>query len=57
MNMPVMNGMDATKKLREMEKNREIRLDQTNIYIHSAIAENLEWQSVFDGKLSKPLSI
>jgi len=41
--MPVMNGMDATKKLREMEKNREIRLDQTNIYIHSAIAENLEW--------------
>ena len=36
-NMPVMNGIEATKLMREMNKQGEINLNHTLIYMHSAI--------------------
>ena len=48
-NMPVMNGMNATKKIRELGKNKKVSLDNTKIYIHSAISENSDFQNLFDG--------
>jgi len=37
MNMPVMDGMKATNKLREMHSEGKIKLDKTKILLHSAI--------------------
>jgi CheY-like chemotaxis protein len=54
-NMPVMNGIEATKQLRLMNKKRLINLEHTKIYMHSAIEEIVMWKDLFDGKLSKPI--
>jgi CheY-like chemotaxis protein len=50
LNMPVMDGMASTKKLRKMHKQDKINLDSTKIYMHSAIQESIDWYPLFDGK-------
>ena len=35
--MPVMNGLDATKKLRQLNRLGRINLTGSKIYMHSAI--------------------
>ena len=55
--MPIMNGMEATKNLRRMDIEGRIDLSRTQIYMHSAIQEVIEWDIIFDGKLSKPVSL
>jgi CheY-like chemotaxis protein len=50
-NMPVMNGIDATKQLRTMNANNIIDLSKTQIYMHSAIGDIIIQQGLFDGKL------
>mmetsp|Transcript_27897 Transcript_27897/g.26934 ORF Transcript_27897/g.26934 Transcript_27897/m.26934 type:complete len:141 (+) Transcript_27897:1316-1738(+) len=57
LNMPVMNGMEATKELRRLGSLNEIDLSSTLIYMHSAIEKSVNWQELFDGKLSKPIKI
>ena len=41
LNMPVMDGMKATKELRRMDKVGEINLKGTLIYMHSAIQDTV----------------
>jgi CheY-like chemotaxis protein len=50
LNMPILDGMRATKELRRMHDEKELNLSNTLIYMHSAIQESIEWTSVFDGK-------
>ena len=47
--MPVMNGMIATKKLRKMNRLKQINLNNTRILIHSAISETEDYKHLFDG--------
>lgn len=58
LNMPVMNGVEATKILRQMHKSRDIDLSNTKIFIHSAIQKTLigDICSYFDGQLEKPVN-
>mmetsp|Transcript_29838 Transcript_29838/g.28997 ORF Transcript_29838/g.28997 Transcript_29838/m.28997 type:complete len:155 (+) Transcript_29838:361-825(+) len=57
MNMPIMNGMEATKELRKLHVAGEVSLSRTLIFIHSAISCSIQWQEIFDGKLSKPVCL
>ncbi len=57
MNMPVMNGMEATLQLRQLHEERVINLNNTKIYLHSAIADLLSDTEMFDGVLSKPMQL
>ena len=36
--MPNMNGLEASKKLRELDREEIINLSDTKIYMHSAIS-------------------
>ena len=56
-NMPIMNGMQATKLLRELDSKGQINLLRTKIYMHSAIQEVIEWENLFDGILNKPVNL
>jgi CheY-like chemotaxis protein len=38
-NMPVLNGLEATKQIREMNMKGEISLGSCMIYMHSAVSE------------------
>jgi CheY-like chemotaxis protein len=50
LNMPVMNGLDATKELRNLHEDFVINLSKTKIYMHSAIQESIDWEPLFDAK-------
>ena len=50
LNLPILDGLKATTILREMDKNEEIDLSQTKIYMHSAIQSTVaDQRKVFDG--------
>ena len=48
--MPVMDGVSATRRLRELHTRGQIDLTKTKIYMHSAIQETVLWEDYFDGK-------
>ena len=48
-NMPVMNGMKATKRLRKLDKLKQIDLSETLIIRHSAIEGTIDQIELFDG--------
>ena len=41
--MPVMDGLAATKTLRQLHDNKIIDLSKTKIYMHSAIQASIRW--------------
>jgi len=50
LNMPRMDGKQATRELRRMNLQREIDLSNTSIYMHSAIADTIvQDDNLFDG--------
>ncbi len=57
LNMPVLNGMEATLKMRQLEQEGIIDLSRTKIYLHSAVADSVTNTSMFDGVFSKPIDI
>ncbi len=57
MNMPLMNGKEATLKLRRLHSEGTINLEDTKIYLHSAIADLITETEIFDGVLSKPMNV
>ena len=55
--MPIKNGIEATKTLRQLNAAKKIDLSNTKIYMHSAIQEVIEWEEWFDGYLNKPIQL
>lgn len=48
--MPVMNGRQAVERLRQLHIMNRINLNNTKIYMHSAIQGIQQWQDIFDGR-------
>lgn len=48
--MPLLDGMEAAKKMRVLHHRGKIDLSETKIFMHSAIQNTLQWKGVFDGK-------
>jgi CheY-like chemotaxis protein len=55
-NMPEIDGVRATKKLKDMHAEGRINLTNTKIYMHSAIQYSIDWEDTFDGRLNKPIN-
>lgn len=50
LNMPILDGMRATQRLRVFHENGLIDLSNTKIYMHSAIQDQVnDEHNVFDG--------
>jgi len=57
-NMPVMDGIEATKRLRVMEQEGQLDLKGTHIVMHSAIHQSLTLEKLlFDHILPKPIPV
>eukprot|EP00349_Pseudokeronopsis_sp_Brazil_P003226 CAMPEP_0202962010 /NCGR_PEP_ID=MMETSP1396-20130829/6106_1 /ASSEMBLY_ACC=CAM_ASM_000872 /TAXON_ID= /ORGANISM="Pseudokeronopsis sp., Strain Brazil" /LENGTH=65 /DNA_ID=CAMNT_0049682283 /DNA_START=1102 /DNA_END=1302 /DNA_ORIENTATION=- len=54
--MPIMNGMEAAKELRRLDRSGRICLHNTLMVVHSAIQQTVEWRGLFDAILSKPVN-
>ena len=58
-NMPVMNGIELIKKLREAEKRKELKLSRSYMVVHTALPKDSfeDYKTLgFNGFLDKPLS-
>lgn len=50
LNMPIMDGMQAVKKMRKMHEMQKIDISRTKIIMHSAIQDTIQEEDIFDGK-------
>ncbi|CDW75766.1 histidine kinase-dna gyrase b-and hsp90-like domain protein [Stylonychia lemnae] len=56
LNMPVIDGMQTTTILRQLDETQEVDLSRTKIYMHSAIQHTVQDdKGIFDGILGKPI--
>lgn len=60
MHMPIMDGNETVKRLREMHDRKELNLDNTKIIALSAITEqqfkNESYNKMFDSFIEKPVN-
>ena len=60
LNMPEMNGLEATQILREMHTDGEIDLSETKIILYSCLANTRDLPDLrqhFDDEANKPIDI